>query len=132
MTQSGVSGERFVRLVSHTFKAAIRHTAVKTTLILFFPLYRTFTLFADGISPITSLLTLLVVRLLSVISVYSCLLPVKGDYKCCSPCKKSEKDAWFCFCWRSVGNFPPPLPPRQEMSQCLHSVPTLPTCGFLL
>lgn len=131
-TEGGKWREVFQALVSRTFKAAISHTAVKTTLILFFPLYRTFALFVDGISRITSLLALLVVCLLSVISVYSCLLPVRGDYKCCSCCKKSEMDAWFCFCWRSVGNFPPPLPQRQEMSQCLHSVLTLPPCGFRL
>lgn len=71
-------------VVSHTFKAAISHAAVKTTLILFFPLYRTLALFADEISHIANLLALLVVCLLSVISVHSCLLALQGEhYKCC-------------------------------------------------
>lgn len=70
--------------VSHAFKAAVSHAAVKTTLILFFPLYRTFAVFADEISHIASLLALLIVCLLSVIGVHSRLLTLQGEhYKCC-------------------------------------------------
>lgn len=70
--------------VSHTFKAAVSRAAVKTTLILTFPLYGTLALFADEISCITSLLALLVVCLLSVIRVHSCLLILQGEhYRCC-------------------------------------------------
>lgn len=38
----------------------------------------------------------------------------------------------LCFCWESVYNFPPLLPQRQEMSQCLCSVLILWTAFALL
>lgn len=84
MTQRWVSREVSWAVVSHTSKAAIRYAAVAATLILFFPLDRSFALFADQISHISSLLVLLVVCMLSVISVHSCLLTLEGEhYKCC-------------------------------------------------
>lgn len=65
-------------VVSHTFKAAISHAAVKTTLILFFPLYRTLVLFADEISHIASLLALLVVSAITNQCAFMLAHPARG------------------------------------------------------
>lgn len=49
-------------------------------------------------------------------SVHSPLLTLQGEH--CSTAA-THCTSLLCFCWESVCSFPPVLPQRQEMSQCL-------------
>lgn len=113
-------------VVSHAFKAAISHAAVKTTLILFFPLPRTFALFADEVSHIASLLALLVVCLaVSNQCAFMLAHTARGALQMLLSLtvKKQRRTTGFVSIGK-VCSFPPPLPRRHEMSQCRHSVLT--------